>query len=66
MRPAVLLLASLLPAGVKLLLEAVTVLMGGKPTRVKNPQSDKFVESYAAATKKIRAAPYGDIVTSIV
>jgi dynein heavy chain len=45
----------MLPAGVKLVLEAVCVLMGVKPARVKDPTNQKFVESYAAASQKMLA-----------
>ena len=34
------------PAGVKLVLEAVCILKGVKPARVKDPQSGKMVEDY--------------------
>jgi dynein heavy chain len=47
--------ASLLPAGVKCVLEAVCVLMGDKPTRVKDPKSGKFEDSYTTPIKKMLA-----------
>jgi hypothetical protein len=36
-----------------LVLEAVCVLMGVKPTRVMDKESGKMVDSYAAASKKL-------------
>lgn len=35
------------------MLEAICVLMGVKPTRVKDAQSGKMVDSYAAASQKM-------------
>lgn len=46
---------SLLLAGVRLVVEAVCVLMGVKPTRVKDAQSVECVDSYVAAGQKMLA-----------
>jgi hypothetical protein len=69
MRHAALLLSSLLPAGARLVLDAVCVLMGAKPTRVQQDPSHpsgKFVDSYAAPIKKMLALPWSDILSSIL
>jgi hypothetical protein len=43
----------LLLAGVKLVLEAVCVLMGVKPDRVNDPQTGLVVDDYTAASKRM-------------
>lgn len=40
-------------AAVKLVLEAVCILKGNKPIRMKDPQSGQMVDSYWEASKKM-------------
>jgi len=44
-------------AGVKLVLEAVCILKGIKPTRVKDPNSGKMVEDYWESSKRLLMEP---------
>lgn len=46
---------SLLLAGVRAVVQAVYVLLGVKPTRVKEAQSVECVDSYVAASQKMLA-----------
>ena len=41
------------PAGVKLVMEAVCIMRGVKPTKVKDPQSGRMVEDYWESAKKL-------------
>lgn len=41
------------PGGVKLVMEAVCILKGKPPERVKDPQSGKMVQDYWESSKKL-------------